>query len=240
MRTLKSLAIVFCLGLLFSATLRADEWDKKTTITFSGPVQVGNTQLPAGTYVFKLADTSDRHVVQIFNEDETHVYATILAIPDYRVEPADKTVIRFSENAGGSESSGTLPAGGIPIKEWFYPGDNSGQEFPVVAQPQVAAVQPEPAAAPAEPPAPEAAPTPAPEAAAPAPEAAPAPQEQATPAPEEQAAPATPAPAEQPGAPPATPDELPKTASSLPLIGLIGALSLAGAALFRIVLKISA
>ena len=148
MKTLKSLAIVFCVGLfLLSSSIRADEWDKKTKITFSGPVQVANTQLPAGTYVFKLADTTDRHIVQIFNEDETHLIATILAIPDYSLTPADKTVVKFAETSDGSEASGTVPESGIPIKEWFYPGDNLGQEFPVVSHPQVAAVQPEPVAA---------------------------------------------------------------------------------------------
>jgi hypothetical protein len=239
MKTLKSLALVFGVGLfLLSSSIRADVSDKKTTVTFSGPVQVANTQLPAGTYTFKLLESqSDRHIVQIFNQDETHLIATILAIPDYRVEPAGKTVIKFAETSGGSEASGTVPDSGIPIKEWFYPGDNMGQEFPVVAQPQVAAVQPEPAAEQTAPPealaeSPEAAaqpeqPSEPPQAAAPsteesaAPEATP-PQEEAAPAPEGQSA----------------PEQLPQTASQMPLVGLIGILCLAVAASFRIIWKI--
>jgi hypothetical protein len=168
----KSTLILFCLSVLcfaMSTSTKGDEWDKKTNLTFSGPVQVQNTRLEAGTYVFKLADTVDRHVVQIFNQDETQVIATIMAIPNYRLEPTGKTVIKFSETSDGTTISGTVPEAGVPIKEWFYPGDNFGQEFKVVPQPVETAT-----AEPTTPPPPE--PQPAPEP-APAPEAAPPPEQ---------------------------------------------------------------
>jgi hypothetical protein len=239
MKNLKSLAIAFCVCLfLLSSSFKADEWNKKTTFTFDGPVSVGNTQLAAGTYVFKLADTNDRHIVEIWNADESQIISTMIAMPDYRVSPTGDSVIKFSEN--GSEASGTLQAGGVPIKEWFYPGDNSGQEFKVVPQ-TIAQVQ-EPAATTEESPAPEAAPAPAP---APAPIAAPVPAPQAAPVPVPQAeapateAPAAPQPATDPQQSTAT-GQLPQTASTLPLVGLIGVLSLAAAASLRIFLKVSA
>jgi outer membrane biosynthesis protein TonB len=232
MRIPKFLAIVFCMGVfLLSSTLKADEWDKKTIFTFSGPVQVGKTQLAAGTYVFKLLDSpSDRHIVQIFNADETHIIATILAIPDYRLEPKGHTVVKFAESNNGTEASGNVPDNGIPIKEWFYPGDNFGQEFKVVPQPQVAEVQPPPVVEQPAPEPPVEAPAPAPEVAAPAPEeppaqeAAPVQPEQTAPAPDQQSA----------------PEQLPQTASQLPLVGVIGMLALAAAATLRIFLKVSA
>jgi LPXTG-motif cell wall-anchored protein len=237
MKTVKSLAIVFCVGLfLIGSSIKADQWDKKTILTFSGPVQVGKTVLPAGTYVFKLADTMNRNIVQIFNEDESHIFATINALPDYRLEPTGHTVIKFAENEDGSQMNGTLPEGGVPIREWFYPGDEFGQMFRIQAVPQQIA---------------EAAPAPEPEAAlapeAAAPEPAPEPQAEA-PAPEPQApavtTPETPAPqAEEPAPAPqeqTEPQQLPQTGSQLPLAGLIGVLSLAAFALLRIFLKISA
>ncbi|HKQ72621.1 MAG TPA: hypothetical protein VJ810_02760 [Blastocatellia bacterium] len=118
------MATIFCLSLAalaFSASVKADAWNKKTILTFSQPVEVPGVVLPAGTYVFKLLDSaSDRHIVQIFNEDQTHIYATILAIPNYRLQVTGKTVITFVER----------PAGEPPaIRAWFYPGDNFGQEF---------------------------------------------------------------------------------------------------------------
>ena len=77
--------------------------------------------LPAGTYVFKiLVSQSNRHVVQIFNEAETKVYATILAIPNYRLKATDKTVITFSERPAGQPEA---------LRAWFYPGRNWGEEF---------------------------------------------------------------------------------------------------------------
>ena len=112
------------LCLIFSSSASAQSWNKKTAVTFSGPVEipgVGAQVLPAGTYVFRLLDSvADRHIVQIFNKDESHLYATILAIPNYRLKATDKTVMTFAERAAGEPQA---------IRAWFYPGDNSGQEF---------------------------------------------------------------------------------------------------------------
>ena len=76
------------LGLSLAPSLKADQWNKKTVLTVKETIQLPNTVLQPGTYVFKLADSlSDRHIVQIFNADETKVIATILAIPNYRLKP---------------------------------------------------------------------------------------------------------------------------------------------------------
>jgi hypothetical protein len=120
-------AMIFCLAvatLAFPSRGKADEWNKKTTVTFSAPFEipgVGAQVLPAGKYVFKLMNSqSDRHIVQIFNERSDHVYATILAIPNYRLKSTDKTVMTFRERAAGEPEA---------IRAWFYPGNNWGQEF---------------------------------------------------------------------------------------------------------------
>ncbi len=104
-----------------AATVAADEWDKMTVLTFSQPVEIPGRVLPAGTYTFKLADsTSDRHIVQIFNADRSQIIATVMAIPDYRLTSTDQTVIKFSEMPAGSPEA---------IRAWFYPGNTIGQEF---------------------------------------------------------------------------------------------------------------
>lgn len=108
-------------GALLTTNIRADEWDKKTVLTFNEPVQVPGTVLPAGTYVFKLADSqSDRNIVQIFNADETRLIKTVMAIPDNRTKPSGKTVVTFDERPSGQPEA---------LQSWFYPGDNAGQEF---------------------------------------------------------------------------------------------------------------
>ena len=124
MPTLRGAVLAVC-TVLFCATLapgaRADQWDKKTMVTFGDAVEIPGQVLPAGTYVFKLADTlADRHIVQIWNADETQIFATIRTIPNTRFEPPDQTSFEFDERSGDSP---------MALKAWFYPGDSTGQEF---------------------------------------------------------------------------------------------------------------
>src|SRR5580658_7482530 len=99
----------------------AENWNQRTVFTFSGPVEIPGQILPAGTYVFKLADSSsNRNIVQVFNKDENCLFGTFLAIPDYRLHISDKTMIRFEERAAGSPQA---------IKAWFNPHRNEGHEF---------------------------------------------------------------------------------------------------------------
>jgi len=202
----------------------ADEHDKKTVVNITEPLEVPGAVLQPGTYVFKLVESSnDRHIVIIKNERQNHTFATIFAVPNYKVRRTGKTELSFWETPAGQPKA---------LRAWFYPGDNFGQEFlypktrvtqinqlasqqvpeaPADIQPPV---EPEPTVAENTPP-----PAPAEVAAAPAPEPAPAP------APEPVAA----APAPEPApAPVAIADntpalaEIPHTASDLPLYALFG------------------
>lgn len=102
-------------------TIGAQPANKKTMITLSQPVEIPGRVLPAGTYTFQLADSmTDRHIVQIFNADASKMIATVMAIPNYRLTPTDKTVISFGETPMGTPE---------PIRAWFYPGNIVGQEF---------------------------------------------------------------------------------------------------------------
>ena len=124
----KILSGVALFGALILPVLQADDWDKKTTVTINEPVQMPScctpdhtVTLPAGTYVFALVDSlSDRHIVRVFEKDGTTVVTTILAIPNYRLTPTDKTSIQFWETPAGQPKA---------MRAWFYPGDNFGQEF---------------------------------------------------------------------------------------------------------------
>jgi hypothetical protein len=123
----KAMFCVAALGAIYLPGARADDWNRKTVMTFSGPVEIPGVHLtgwgvlPAGTYVFKILDSSsDRHIVQIFNKDETMIYATILAIPNYRLKATDKTVVTFRERPAGQPEA---------LRAWFYPGRNWGEEF---------------------------------------------------------------------------------------------------------------
>jgi LPXTG-motif cell wall-anchored protein len=203
---------------------RAEAHDKKTILTVNETIQVRDTVLEPGQYVLKLMDSqSDRHIVQIFNSDQTHIINTILAIPRERLYATGRTEFTFWETPPGNVRA---------MRTWFYPGDQIGQEFPYPKHlQQVAMLMPPPG--------------PAPEPVTPAPEPTPQPAEQpqaeseATtpePAPEQPAEVAqdTP-PAETPAqSTPEQPAQLPKTGSFYPAIGIAGALLLCLGGLLRL------
>jgi hypothetical protein len=127
----RSASFLFGVALIAAAVtplVKADQWDKKTVITINEPVQVPSccnpdhvVVLQPGTYVLALVDSlSDRHIVRVFEQDEKTVVTTILAIPNYRLKPTDKTAFQFWETPAGQPRA---------MRAWFYPGDNFGQEF---------------------------------------------------------------------------------------------------------------
>jgi len=212
---------LFALGLLLvSIPLAADEWNKKTTVVFSAPYELPGVTLPAGTYVFKLAETTTyRHVIQVFDKNEMHLYATILAIPNYRLTPTANTVMPFAERPAGTPQA---------LRAWFYPGDNFGQEFVYPKARAVAlatATQQPVLTAPVEP-------TQAPQEIVKAPVVAVTPEKK-----EIEVAQAAPPPAAAPveiaQATPAPAPALPATASLLPLLAVVGVCAMSLATILR-------
>lgn len=106
---------------LGTANAQDNNWNQRTYFTFSAPVELPGKTLPAGTYLFKLVDSpSNRHVVQVFDKEEKTIYATILAIPAQRLEPADEPEVRFMEVAANQPAA---------IRTWWFPGRTIGHEF---------------------------------------------------------------------------------------------------------------
>jgi len=195
------------------APAKGDSWDKMTYVTIHERIIAGNKVLEPGTYAWKLLDSpSDRHVVQIFDKDQTHLEETILAIPNYRLQPTGNTRFAFWETPAGVPKA---------VRAWFYPGDNFGQEFkyPTKLVAQLASAIPTPIPTSYKEPEP-----------VPAPAAQPEPQPQ----PEATVVVSTPEPAPQPAQEASKPapaadtsvPTLPHTASNTPLIGLLGLASL--------------
>jgi hypothetical protein len=124
MSRFKTFALASCVGLLgaaFAPNVLADQWNKRTILTVNETVQVPNATLQPGKYVMKLLDSpSNRHIVQIYDENEQHLITTVLAIPNYRLQPTGKTQFGFWETPAGEPKA---------LRSWFYPGDNFGQEF---------------------------------------------------------------------------------------------------------------
>jgi len=124
MSQLKVFALASCVGLFsaaFAPALKADQWNKKTVLTVNEAIQVPNKTLQPGKYVMRLLDSpSNRHIVQIFDANEQHLITTVLAIPNYRLQPTGSTQFGFWETPVGQPKA---------LRSWFYPGDNFGQEF---------------------------------------------------------------------------------------------------------------
>jgi hypothetical protein len=126
MRSIKIFGVVMVFAMaafiVSPAAKAAGSYDEKVMVTFNQPMEIpGGKILGAGKYTFTIMDhTAYRHVVQIFNEDRSHLYATVLAIPNYRLTPSDQAVITFAERPVGSPQA---------IKAWFYPGEKFGHEF---------------------------------------------------------------------------------------------------------------
>lgn len=200
---------------------KADDWNKKTTLTINEPIQIRDTYLQPGQYVLRLLDSqSDRHIVQIFNADQSHLINTVLAIPKERLEVTGHSEFTFWETPAGKARA---------MRSWYYPGDLIGNEFPYpkhlhdvamaeTTTVETAAVAPPPPVLPVEPTPMEQPKTEQPVEPTPAPVVEQQPAQPATPPA------ATTPPPENNEADRST--ELPKTASPYPLMGLAGLLLL--------------
>lgn len=184
---------------VFATQAGAQPFNKRTTVTFNQPVEVPGRVLQAGTYTFTVLESmTARNILQIWNADKTNLITTILAIPDYRLEPTGETVIQFRETRANAPRA---------LRAWFYPGDNYGMEF---VYPKVRATELAVATK-------EVVPAATAEATAPA-ELRTVPLVAITPEKKEQPV----AQAIQTAPPPAVAQALPKTASPTPLIALFG------------------
>jgi len=112
------------LVLFFTATptLKADEWNLETRIMADHQIEVPGAMLEANTpYIIKLMDSpSERHVVQVFDENQDHLISEFIAVSAERRDPVDKTTFQFMETPAGHP---------VPVQTWFYPGRSIGLEF---------------------------------------------------------------------------------------------------------------
>jgi hypothetical protein len=204
-RTILTIITVTLLMVTFAPGTRADTaFSKRTVVTFTQPVEIPGQVLPSGTYTIELYESfGNRHVVRIYNGDRSQLIATVLAIPNQRLTTTGDNVMKFTERPGNAPEA---------LKAWFYPGENFGQEFVYpkaralelaqVTHESIPAVQTEPATVEEFKSEPIVAETP---------EQKEVPIAEAIPAPAAETLTAAPA--------------LPKTASQVPLIALLGVLS---------------
>lgn len=104
----------------YKVTVRAEEVKGAANdhfLTFSGPVQIPEVTLPAGTYVFSIVAPS---VVQVSSPDRTQQYGMFFTAPVYKLQPTDDydmTIVSSNVAAPGR------------ITTWFLPNREKGFEF---------------------------------------------------------------------------------------------------------------
>jgi LPXTG-motif cell wall-anchored protein len=95
--------------------------DRRTLFTFNQPIALPGVTLPAGTYTFRVADpTLGGRVVQVLNHSGTQNFAMLLSIPTVRRDMPGESEITFMETAAG------MPAA---VKVWWQEGSTRGHEF---------------------------------------------------------------------------------------------------------------
>jgi len=118
-------AIVAALSVGAAGSAQAQvRWDKAIYFTFDQPVTLPQTTLPAGRYLFRLADSlANRQIVQIYTADGSSggkLAAMMMTLPVQRRDIPNDPELRFLET----------PANMPPaIATYWYPGEKQGWEF---------------------------------------------------------------------------------------------------------------
>jgi hypothetical protein len=137
-RLISTSVLVVLVGAASGASAFTSTSDKRTYFTFNQPVALPGVTLPAGTYMFRLADdTSSRKVIQIANKQGTESYAMLHTMPAYRADASGDPEIRFMETASGAP---------IAVRAWWKDGERTGYEF-IYSKEQLAALNRSAAAA---------------------------------------------------------------------------------------------
>ena len=115
-----AICVTTCLVFVLPAKAAADARNQETVVTFSGDVEIPGTVLPAGTYVFRIAETlANRHMVLVFDR-RGRIVAMALTVAATRFRATNDTQITFEARPASTPS---------PLKQWFYPGRLTGEEF---------------------------------------------------------------------------------------------------------------
>ena len=122
-RIVHILSGIVVLGVLATSTTGAIANSRRTTyFTFSRSVQMPGVVLPAGTYIFEVAnDTGAGDVVRVLSSDRSRVHLMKFTRFVYRPMSSDlKATISLGESPAG-----TPP----PVKAWYPQDETRGREF---------------------------------------------------------------------------------------------------------------
>lgn len=111
------------LGLPLGPTTKADDWNKKTVVTFDQDVEIPGQVLPAGTYVFKLfGSSSNRNIVQVWTSDESELITTLMTVGDSYPNRSGQPYFVL-------DLSGTDEGYPPTVVSWFFGSGDEGRDF---------------------------------------------------------------------------------------------------------------
>jgi hypothetical protein len=122
-RSLLGIAAAVMIALAGAAVTQASSLvNHPNIITFSKSVALPGHVLPAGVYVFEIANPSQSHdVVRVLNR-ETHqsVYVGFTRSVERPLTMSSEQAVTFNEAAAGTP---------MPLRAWYPIGFNEGHEF---------------------------------------------------------------------------------------------------------------
>ncbi len=110
--------ILILATMLIASLAFAGPTTRKTKITFSQPVRVPGTTLPAGTYYFSAPMINTYTPLVRITDQNGNFIIQILGVPDY-THKSDHPIIIFGDHD-------CSPAA---VKAWLYPGSGTGVRF---------------------------------------------------------------------------------------------------------------
>jgi len=119
-RSLVMIALFVAVSTLLAGKARADETNQTVKVKFSEAVQIPGQVLPAGSYLFVMADTEDRQIVHIFSEDRSKSFGFVQTMNRERAAATGGVTFTLAER-GAAEPAAVI--------SWFYPGRTTGHEF---------------------------------------------------------------------------------------------------------------
>jgi len=127
MKILKGIGTALCLVvlcLLVAPKAKAIDQPANAAVTFAVPVEVPGIAaqiLPAGTYRFTVLESApDRDIIQISSADGSHVFTTLLGVPNSRLKAPDLITVVFT---------GRPAADPLALMAWYCPGRTWGDQI---------------------------------------------------------------------------------------------------------------
>ena len=119
---IRTLFGVVLLGVMATPAVKAVNMNNMTYLTFGRAVELAGVTLPAGTYIFEVANPdSGANVVRVLSRDRARVHVLKATTPTYRERTSDMpSVIKLGEASAGKPSS---------IRVWFPEDETKGHQF---------------------------------------------------------------------------------------------------------------